>query len=201
MTDIRYRASRVLVAASLLASVTPGVALAEEEENTGLMLLMPNMSEFVPACVAFIIILIIVSKMAWPAVLKTMDEREKKIQGDLDAAAQAREKAEAAEADIAARLESAEREAQEIIAEAKRDAENERSRIIAEGQASAQALIAKAHASVADEREKAMIELSGQVVDLSVEIASKIIGNGLSEDAQRELAERYLLEVGSLYEE
>ena len=138
MTDIRYRASRVLVAASLLASVTPGVALAEEEENTGIMLLMPNMSEFVPACVAFIIILIIVSKMAWPAVLKTMDDREKKIQGDLDAAAQAREKAEAAEADIAARLESAEREAQEIIAEAKRDAENERSRIIAEGQASAQ---------------------------------------------------------------
>ena len=201
MTDIRYRASRVLVAASVLASVTPSVALAEEEENTGMMLLMPNMAEFIPACVAFIIIFIIASKMAWPSVLKMMDDREKKIQGDLDAAAQAREKAEAAEADIAAKLESAEREAQEIIAEAKRDAENERSRIIAEGQASAQALIAKAHASVADEREKAMIELSGQVVDLSVEIASKIIGNGLSEEAQRELAERYLLEVGSLYEE
>lgn len=201
MTDIRYRASRAVAAAALLAAATPGVAFAEEEENAGLMLLTPNMAEFIPACVAFIIIFIILSKFAWPFVLKMMDDREQKIKGDLDAAEQARAKAEVAEAEIAAKLEAAERQAEEIIADAKRDAENERARIIAEGQASAQALIAKAHATVADEREKAMIELSGQVVDLSVEIASKIIGTGLSEEEQRKLAERYLLEVGSLYED
>lgn len=201
MTDIRYRASRAVAAAALLAAATPGVAFAEEEENAGLMLLTPNMAEFIPACVAFIIIFIILSKFAWPFVLKMMDDREQKIKGDLDAAEQARSKAEVAEAEIAVKLEAAERQAEEIIADAKRDAENERARIIAEGQASAQALIAKAHATVADEREKAMIELSGQVVDLSVEIASKIIGTGLSEEEQRKLAERYLLEVGSLYED
>ena len=201
MTDIRYRASRAVAAAMLLAAATPGVALAEEEENAGLMLLRPNMAEFIPACVAFVIIFIIVRKAAWPFVLKMMDDREQKIKGDLDAAEQARSKAEVAEAEIAVKLEAAERQAEEIIADAKRDAENERARIIAEGQASAQALIAKAHATVADEREKAMIELSGQVVDLSVEIASKIIGTGLSEEEQRKLAERYLLEVGSLYED
>lgn len=201
MIDIRYRASRAVAAAMLLAAATPGVALAEEEENAGLMLLRPNMAEFIPACVAFVIIFIIVRKAAWPFVLKMMDDREQKIKGDLDAAEQARSKAEVAEAEIAVKLEAAERQAEEIIADAKRDAENERARIIAEGQASAQALIAKAHATVADEREKAMIELSGQVVDLSVEIASKIIGTGLSEEEQRKLAERYLLEVGSLYED
>lgn len=201
MTDIRYRASRVVAAAALLVAATPGVAFAEEEENAGLMLLTPNMAEFIPACVAFIIIFIILSRFAWPFVLKMMDDREQKIKGDLDAAEQARSKAEVAEAEVAAKLEAADRKAEEIIADAKRDAENERARIIAEGQASAQALIAKAHATVADEREKAMIELSGQVVDLSVEIASKIIGTGLSEEEQRKLAERYLLEVGSLYED
>ena len=41
-----------------------------------------------------------------------------------------------------------------------------------------------------------MIELSGSVVDLSVEIAGKIIGNELTEDQQRDLAEKYLKEVG-----
>ena len=35
------------------------------------------------------------------------------------------------------------------------------------------------------------------MVDLSVEIASKIIGNDLSEDEQRRLAEKYLAEVGA----
>ena len=40
-----------------------------------------------------------------------------------------------------------------------------------------------------------MIELSSSVVDLSVEIASKVIGNELSEGQQRKLAEKYLAEV------
>ena len=35
------------------------------------------------------------------------------------------------------------------------------------------------------------------MVDLSVEIASKIIGNDLSEAEQRKLAEKYLAEVGT----
>ena len=42
-----------------------------------------------------------------------------------------------------------------------------------------------------------MIELSSSVVDPSVEIAGKIIGNDLSEAEQRRLAEKYLAEVGT----
>ena len=45
-----------------------------------------------------------------------------------------------------------------------------------------------------------MIELSASVVDLSVEIASKIIGEALSEDDQRRLAEKYLEEVSTNHE-
>ena len=51
------------------------------------------------------------------------------------------------------------------------------------------------------ERAKAVVELSGQVVDLSVEIAGKIIGDALNEQQQRELAIKYLSEVGSLNED
>ena len=42
-----------------------------------------------------------------------------------------------------------------------------------------------------------MVELSGSVVDLSVEIAGKIIGNDLTDAEHRALAEKYLAEVGS----
>ena len=46
-----------------------------------------------------------------------------------------------------------------------------------------------------------MVELSGQVVDLSVEIASKIIGDALDDEEQHRLAEKYLMEVGDLNED
>ena len=83
------------------------------------------------------------------------------------------------------------------MAKAKREAEEERSRILAKAQKEAVDIIAKAHGAVNSERHKAMIELSGSVVDLSVEIASKIIGNDLTDEQQRRLAEKYLTEVGT----
>jgi F-type H+-transporting ATPase subunit b len=84
------------------------------------------------------------------------------------------------------------------MAEAKHDAEVMRADMIAKAQEESQAIIAKAHDVIDAERAKAMAELSGSVVDLSVEIASKVIGNGLDVEQQRALAIKYLAEVGSL---
>ena len=95
------------------------------------------------------------------------------------------------------KLVEAHREAEAIIAKAKKEAEEERSHVLAKAQREAADIIAKAHGAVDSERHKAMIELSGSVVDLSVEIATKIIGNDLSEAEQRKLAEKYLAEVGA----
>ena len=197
MTQMHSRARHMVASAALLALGTPAVALAEEE-NTGMKLLLPNMAEFIPACIAFLIIWFIMAKFAWPMVLKMMEERENKIQGDLDAAAKARSDADAAKAAYDAKLEEAQLKANEIIAEAKRDAEVLRADMLAQAQEDAQAIIAKAHDVIDAERTKATAELSGEVIDLSVEIASKVIGEGMSVEQQRELAIKYLSEVGSL---
>jgi F-type H+-transporting ATPase subunit b len=185
--------------ASLFIASTPVAALAEEE-NTGMKLLIPNMAEFIPACIAFLIIFFIMSKFAWPMVLKMMEDRENKIQGDMDAAEQAKDQARSDAQAYADRLAVAEREAADIIAAAKREAEEERSRILAKAQQDAAATIAKARDAVESERKKALVQLSGSVVDLSVEIAGKIIGNDLDDAEHRALAEKYLAEVGNAHD-
>ena len=196
MTQFKNRALQAVVGAALLVAGSPVVALAEEE-NTGMRLLMPNMAEFIPACIAFLIIFFIMSKFAWPTVLKMMEDRENKIQGDLDAAEQAKTQAQTDAKAYEERLAEAEREASEIVAAAKREAEEERARILAKAQKDAAATIAKARDAVESERKKALVQLSGSVVDLSVEIASKIVGDDLTDAQHRQLAERYLAEVGS----
>lgn len=185
----------LLGTAAGLMALTPTPALATS--LSGADLLLPKMAEFIPALIAFIVIWIVLAKLAWPSILGMMDERQKKIQDDLDAAAAAKESAEKSRREYEADIAAARHEADEIIAQAKREAEAERSRIMAKAQADAAATVAKAHDAVNSERRKAMIELSGSVVDLSVEIASKIIGNDLSEETQRKLAEKYLAEVGA----
>lgn len=196
MTHTQSRMLHALGGATLLMAGTPVAALAEEE-NTGIKLLMPNMAEFIPACVAFIIIFVILSKFAWPTILKMMEDREAKIQGDLDAAEEAKNQAQSDAKAYEERLAAAERDAAEIVAAARREAEEERSRILAKAQKDASATIAKARDAVESERKKALVQLSGSVVDLSVEIASKIVGENLTDEQHRKLAERYLAEVGS----
>ena len=181
-------------AASLACQlVAPATAYA-----AGADILIPKPAEFIPALIAFLIIWVIMAKMAWPMIISTLDARQEKIQGDLDAAAKAQADAEEAKATYQAKIEEADRKADAIVAEAKHDAEVLRADMIAKAQEESQAIIAKAHDVIDAERSKAIVELSGQVVELSVQIASKVIGDGLDVEQQRQLAIKYLAEVGSL---
>ncbi len=185
------------VAGLMLGTVLslPTVALADSP--SGADLLLPKPAEFIPALIAFLIIWLIMAKLAWPSILGTMEKRQKKIQDDLDSAEKSKAKAAAEAQSYEDKLVEANRKAEEIISEAKKEAEEERSQILAKAQHEASDIIAKAHGAVDSERRKATIELSSSVVDLSVEIASKIIGNDLTEDQQRRLVEKYLAEVSA----
>ena len=195
---MKNTAMRLVARAGVAGGVilaTPAVALAEESA-VGPDILIPKMAELVPALIAFLVILAVMAKLVWPSVLEMMEKRQQKIQDDLDAAE--RSKIEAAEEakNYEAKILDAHHEADAIVAKAKKEAEEVRSAVLAKAQREAADIIAKAHGAVDSERHKAMIELSSSVVDLSVEIASKIIGNDLSVEEQRKLAEKYLADVG-----
>jgi len=176
-SNTRGLLARAGAAAAAAVLATPTFALAE---GVGADILIPKPAEFIPALIAFLIIWIVLAKLVWPQVLQMMDKRQQKIQDDLDAAAKSKQEAAEQAKGYEDKLVEAHREAEAIIAKAKKEAEEERSHVLAKA-----------------ERHKAMIELSGSVVDLSVEIATKIIGNDLSEAEQRKLAEKYLAEVGA----
>ena len=69
--------------------------------------------------------------------------------------------------------------------------------ITAKAQAEAAAMIEKAHAAIEAEKKSALAELQGSMADLSVSVASKIIGEDLSDEEHRKIIERYVKEAGS----
>ena len=63
----------------------------------------------------------------------------------------------------------------------------------------AEDIIAKAHANAEDERNAIYAAAAASIADLSVSVASKIVGETLDQDGeQRRLIERYVKEAGSL---
>jgi F-type H+-transporting ATPase subunit b len=144
----------------------------------------------------FSIFFIVLKKFAWKPILMAVKAREESIKSSLESAEKAREDMLKLQSDNAAILKKA-REEREIILKEARDA---RDMIMneAKNKASEEAskLIEKARTGIEQEKQKALTEIRDQVAVLSVDIASKILGEKLKEsDEQNKLISGYIKEI------
>lgn len=186
------------IAAAAAALAAPSLALAEENSDLGIGILIPNLAEFIPALIAFLVIWYILAKFAWPMIVGMLDKRQETIKNNLDEAEAAKIEAQRALAEYKEQIAGARREAAGIIDEARRAGEQVKADITAQAQAQADEMIAKAKKSIEKERLAAISQLQNSVADLSVSVAGRIIGEDLSDSDQRKLIERYVAEAGVL---
>jgi F-type H+-transporting ATPase subunit b len=139
---------------------------------------------------------LILAKFAWKPILNAVKARDEMIKGSLESAAKAREDMLKLQSDNEAILRKAREEREGIIKEAR----EVRDKLISEakGKATEEAekLIEKARTSIEGEKRKALSEIREQVATLSVEIASKLLGEKLSQTGEQEkLIDKYLKET------
>jgi F-type H+-transporting ATPase subunit b len=158
---------------------------------------LPALNEVVWGGIAFLIVLFLLMKFAFPALKKGMSDRSKKIADDIAAAESARAGAEAEAADYQAKLTDARGEAGRIIEEARQGAEALRVDLVARAEADAQAIRARASDDVQALTARALADLQGRVADLSIELAEKVVERNLDHDTQVALIENYINSVGT----
>src|SRR5256885_3228134 len=173
----------------------PALLLVQEGEFTPFSI---NTGLIFWTIIVFGILLALLWKLGWPALLKAGGERERGTQ-------QRREEGEGARAEAARLLEEHKRtmaaaraEAQELIAQARAVAEKERASLLAQAREQYEQLLDRARKEIESEKEKAILELRREAVDLSIAAASKLIEANLDSDANRRLVTEYLasLEAG-----
>ena len=141
--NLSSQKSAIALSASAAALLMPASAFAEDGA-AGADILIPKMAEFIPALIAFLIIWIVLAKVALPGIMKTMEERGKKIEESLDEAEKTKQEAIVKRAESDSIVTDARRQAA-IVLEARKDAESERARIIEAAHKEAEEIIAKAH--------------------------------------------------------
>src|SRR5438309_11189514 len=148
--------------------------------------------------VVFGILLALLWRFGWPAILKTVEERERRIQQQLEEAERARAEAVRLLEEHKRTMAGARAEAQEIVAKAKSVAEKEREALLAKAREQYEQLLARARKEIEGEKEKAILELRREAVDLSIAAAARLIEANLDSDANRRLVTEYLasLEAG-----
>ena len=196
--NLSSQKSAIALSASAAALLMPVSAFAEDGA-AGADILIPKMGECIPALIASLITWIVLAKVALRGSMKTMEERGKKIEESLDEAEKTKQEAIAKRAESDSIVTEARRQAADIVLEARKDAESERARIIEAAHKEAEEIIAKAHTTLEDERKSIYAGAASSIADLSVAVATKIVGEALEDDAeQKKLIERYIQEAGSL---
>jgi F-type H+-transporting ATPase subunit b len=140
----------------------------------------------------FAILLVLLWRFGWPAILQSVEERERRIQQQLDEAERARAESALLLEEHKRMLATARTEAQETIAKAKAVADKERETLLAAARQEYEQLLARARTDITAEKEKAILELRREAVDLSIAAASKLIEARLDTEANRRLVSEYL---------
>ena len=185
-----------------LTAAFPALAFAEEtaadEAPGGIAQILPDMLEFIPMLVAFIVLWIILAKFGWPMFNGMLEKRENTIREALKKSEEAQIESERVLAEYKQQQAEAKAEAAKLIADARAAGEAVKADITAKAQSEAEEMIAKAKAAIEAEKKQALAELQSDIADISVDVASKIIGQDLSDDDHRKIIERYVKEAGSL---
>lgn len=189
------KAGVAAASAASLACAFPTLAFASEKE--GIAVLIPDMNEFIPMLVAFIIILIVLAKFGWPVVDNIITKRESTIKEALKKSEEAQAEAERTLAEYKRQLEEAKAQSAKIIADAKTTGEAVKADITSKAQAESAQMIEKARGAIEAEKKAAISELQGSIADLSVDVASRLIGQDLNDDEHRKIIEHYVTEAGS----
>jgi F-type H+-transporting ATPase subunit b len=169
------------------------VLVAAEEAKNVLAL---STDELIIGLVAFLLVFALLAKLAFPNIKKTLNERVDAIEGGL-------QRADTAQAEAAALL----AQYREQLAEARNDAANIRAAAAAdkaamidearsEAAAAAAAVTARAEANMAAERAAVMSSLTREVGDLAIDLAGKVVGESLDDDARaRGTVDRFLADL------
>ena len=144
----------------------------------------------------FLVLLALLWKFGWPAILKSVEDRERRIQQQLDDAERGRAEAARLLEEQRQLLATARSEGQEIIARAKSVAQKERDTLLAKTHEEQVQILARARREIASETEKAIQAVRREAVDLSLAAASKLIEANLDSDANRRLVTQYIADLG-----
>jgi len=165
---------------------------AEQLQNP----LLPNLTELIVGLITFGIIFVVLWRVLIPRLNQTLAERTDKIEGGLQRAEEAQAEANATLAKYREQLAEARHEAARLREEAREQGAQIIAEMREQAQAEARRLVDAAHAQIEADRQQALQSLKAEGGGLAVDLASRVVGESLTDEArQRRTVERFLDEL------
>jgi F-type H+-transporting ATPase subunit b len=159
--------------------------------------IVPIWQEIVVGFIAFGILCYVLMKFVFPRMEETFRARVDAIEGGIKRAEEAQAEAGRLLQQYKEQLAEARTEAARIRDEARADATGIREDILARAREESDRIIAAGRDALQTERQTIVRQLRAEVGSLAVELAGRIVGESLEEEARRRgTVERFLEEIG-----
>jgi F-type H+-transporting ATPase subunit b len=159
--------------------------------------ILPIWQEIVVGLVAFGVLCFVLMKYVFPRMEETFRARVEAIEGGIKRAEQAQAEANTLLEQYRQQLAEARSEAARIRDEARSDAVGIRDEILAQARQESERIIAAGREALAAERSTIVRELRAEIGGLAVDLASRIVGEALADEARRHgTIERFMAELG-----
>lgn len=166
---------------------------AEEAEHSPIL---PIWQEIVVGTVAFALLCYVLMKYVFPRMEQTFKARVEAIEGGIKRAEVAQAEANQLLEQYRAQLAEARTDAARIRDDARADAEGIRQDVLAKAREESDRIIAAGKDALAAERQTIVRELRAEVGTIAVDLASKIVGESLADEARRKgTVERFLADL------
>jgi F-type H+-transporting ATPase subunit b len=142
--------------------------------------------------VVFLLLFAILSTLAWPKISQALEEREKRIEGSLAAAAAKHEDAKRLLAEHEAKLAGAAAEVRALLEEARRDAEATKAEIVSEAKAAAQQERQRALRDIDIAKDHALKDIAETSANMAVDLAGKVIRETIKPEKTQEIVREAL---------
>ena len=139
-------------------------------------LISPGLGVILWMGVSFLILVLILMKWGWPAILKALNEREEAINDSLNAAEKAKEEMQQLKAHNDDLLKEAKAQRDDILRNARLASEQIIEEAREKATLEADRIVENARENINYEKLKAMHDLKNQIATLSIEIAEKLVG-------------------------
>lgn len=161
--------------------------------------LVPPVGEIIIGLIAFAIVLFVVVKFVAPRFEQVFQARREAIEGGIERAETMQAEAKAALEQYRAQLAEARAEAAQIRDAARAEGQQILEELRTQAQEESARIVARGEEQLAAQRLQVVHELRGQIGTLAVDLAGRVVGESLADDARRSgTVDRFLDELDGM---
>ena len=145
-------------------------------------LVQPDPGLYIWTILTFLVLLALLAKFAWRPLLAALEQRQEAIRKSLDDVRQAKQELEKVHAESAKILAQARAEADSIVSATRSDVNQFREEMRQKARTEAEGIVKNAERQIELETARALQQIRHEAVDISVDIASKLLQRNVSKD-------------------